>query len=353
LFSDPDDRSDAGDGLESVVEAPRVPADAFQNVVGSSQAIRHAIEQGCKIALHPGTAVLIQGETGTGKELFARGLHYSSLGADEPFVAINCSTIPENLLESELFGHEKGAYSGAHAQKRGLLEFAGKGTVFLDEISDLPLALQPKLLRALQERRIRRVGGLHEVKISCRVVAATNQDLLSVANAGKFRADLYYRLSGFSIDLPPLRERREDVEIMARFFVNQLAHEHGLRPRPFSALALEALCAHDWPGNVRELKNAVESALLLSEGDYIQREHIVLRRRASVYAPLPAEQGGSTIVIPETGITLDEVERQAIEAMLRITSYNTSKAARLLGISRPTIIRKMEKYNLRGSSDVA
>src|SRR5687768_6951797 len=209
----------------------RIPAVAFHNVVGSSSAIRRVIDLGCKVAGHPGTTVLIQGETGTGKELFARGVHYSSPNSADPFVAINCSAIPEHLLESELFGHEKGAFTGADSQKRGLFEFAGNGTVFLDEIGEMPQSLQPKMLRALEERKVRRVGGLKEIDIGCRVIAATNRDLSTFVQEGHFRADLFYRLGVFRLELPPLRDRVSDIDMLSRFFVDSICREHGIRPK--------------------------------------------------------------------------------------------------------------------------
>ena len=325
----------------------RIPAVAFQNLVGSSAALRRAIDLGCKVASHASTTVLITGETGTGKELFARGIHYSSRNASQPFVAINCSAIPETLLESELFGHEKGAFSGADGLKKGLFEFAEGGTVFLDEIGEMPLSLQSKLLRVLEERRIRRVGGLKELEVTCRIVAATNRDLAHFAAEGHFRADLYYRLSAFSIELPPLRSRVGDVELLSRYFVDMLAREHGSKPKKFTPEAMQSLKAYNWPGNVRELRNAIEGALIVAEDEWIRPEHVVIRRRTSVPTPMTEASPAAVIRIPEGGMTLEEAEKQLIQATLRMTSNNVSHAARVLGISRPTIIRKMEQYALR------
>jgi two-component system NtrC family response regulator len=359
---------------EASLTATRIPAVAFQNVVGSSASIRQAVHLGCRVASHPGTTVLIEAETGTGKELFARGIHYSSRSASEPFVAINCSAIPEHLLESELFGHEKGAFTGADGQKRGLLEFAGKGTVFLDEIGELPSSLQPKLLRALEERRLRRIGGLKEIEIQCRVIAATNRDLSVVVSEGYFRADLYYRLSGFRLQLPPLRERHGDIELLARFFADHIIREHGLPPKRFAPATLELLKQYRWPGNVRELKNAVEGALIVCDGDVILPEHVPLNRRmritdpaaaaapAAPAAPAPAfaEAAAGTatsgpaavIEIPATGLSLEQVERQLLESTLRLANFNQSAAARMLGVSRPTITRMMTKHGLRTKREI-
>ena len=341
---------------ESSVASARIPAVAFQNVVGSSTAIRAAVNLGCRVSAHPGTSVLIEAETGTGKELFARGIHYSSRSASEPFVAINCSAIPEHLLESELFGHEKGAFTGADGQKRGLLEFAGKGTVFLDEIGELPASLQPKLLRALEERRVRRIGGLREIDIQCRVIAATNRELSTVVAEGFFRADLYYRLSGFRLQLPPLRAREGDIDLLARFFIDQVCREHGMTAKRLSLGALEMLRDYTWPGNVRELKNVIEGALILCDGNIILPEHVSLNRRSqhqqtTTSAPAPSA-AFHTIVIPPTGLTLDAAEKQLLESTLRLANFNQSQAARMLGVSRPTIARMMEKHRLRTKREI-
>lgn len=347
-------RESARTPAQSSASGPRIPAVAFQNVVGSSAAIRKVIDLGCKVANHPGTTVLIHGETGTGKELFARGIHYSGPSAADPFVAINCSAIPEHLLESELFGHEKGAFTGADSQKRGLFEFAGNGTVFLDEIGELPASLQPKLLRALEERKVRRVGGLKEIDIGCRVVAATNRDLNHFVQEGHFRADLYYRLSVFRLELPPLRERHGDIEMLARFFVDNICREHGLKPKRLAPETLELLRRYSWPGNVRELKNALEGAMIVCDGDILAPEHISLRSRTNGDAPAAAAAADDldVIVIPKSGLSLNDAERQLLESTLRLAKYNQSQAARMLGVSRPTIVRMMQKHGLRTRRDL-
>jgi transcriptional regulator with GAF, ATPase, and Fis domain len=335
----------------------RIPAVAFQNVVGSSSAIRKVIDLGCKVAAHPGTTVLIQGETGTGKELFARGVHYSGPSAADPFVAINCSAIPEHLLESELFGHEKGAFTGADSQKRGLFEFAGNGTVFLDEIGELPSSLQPKLLRALEERKVRRVGGLKEFEIGCRVIAATNRDLNVFVQEGHFRADLYYRLSVFRLELPPLRDRHGDIDMLSRFFVDSICREHGIKPKRIAPETAELLRRYTWPGNVRELKNALEGAMIVCEGDTLAPEHISLRSRSraaesTATMEMPAIDENEIIRIPKSGLTLNEAERQLLESTLRMARFNQSLAARMLGVSRPTIVRMMQKHGFRTKRDL-
>jgi len=222
----------------------------FPNIIGESPALREAVKLASSVAAARRTTVLLIGETGTGKELFSRGIHYAGSASNEPFVAINCAAIPEALLESELFGHEKGAFSGAYARKQGLLELAGHGTLFLDEVHHLPRTLQPKLLRALESRRVRRVGGLEEFSIECRIIAAASPHLEQVVASGEFREDLYYRLNVFSIVLPPLRERLDDVKTTAQHFL-AMETPQGQPRKEFSAEAMQALMVHRWPGNVR------------------------------------------------------------------------------------------------------
>jgi len=338
------------DGLDAFTA--RVPAVAFQNLVGRSAELRRAIAIGCRVASHRNATVLIEGETGTGKELFARGIHYSSDAASDPFVAINCAAIPENLLESELFGHERGAFSGAVSAKAGLFEVAGAGTVFLDEIGELPLNLQPKLLRALESRKARRIGGIREVDIRCRVIAATNRDLKQAAADGTFREDLYYRLNVVRLELPPLRERRGDVEQLAEYFVDQLCREYRVGRKRLTEAALELLRSYDWPGNVRELKNALEAAVVLADGPQIREDHIRIKARPPrAAAPETGADGRMFIEIGPTGLTLEEAERQLIEATLVLANGNQSRAARMLGISRSTLFRKFQRFRDAGLMD--
>ena len=341
---------------DTVVEAPparqRPAPDAgsfgFYNVVGASGPIRKAVAMGRRVAEHPSTTVLVNGATGTGKELFARGIHYASANAGDPFVAINCAAIPEHLLESELFGHEKGAFTDARTQKRGLLELAGRGTVFLDEISELPVNLQPKLLRVLEEKRVRRLGGLDELEIHCRIVAATNRDLAAAVAEGHFREDLYYRLNVFRIELPPLRARTGDIELLALHFLESICREQGMAPKMLASESLNLLREHAWPGNIRELKNTIERAIILCEGNVIGPTHITLQQRSNVPALVASEtrQTAGTIRVPTEGMSLESVERELLTITLQIAGNNQSYAARILGISRPTIIRKIRKYNL-------
>ncbi|HWG52473.1 MAG TPA: sigma 54-interacting transcriptional regulator [Gemmatimonadaceae bacterium] len=317
----------------------------LENIVGVSDALREALRHARKAAASRLTTVLIVGETGTGKELFARGIHYASPARGDPFMAVNCAAIPEALLESELFGHERGAFSDARGQKRGLLELAGTGTVFLDEIGELPRRLQPKLLRALENRRLQRLGGLEDVSIHCRVIAASNTGLSEAMQRDEFREDLYYRLNVFRIVLPPLRDREGDVELLARHFLGELARQQGMEAKTLSADAIAVLQAHAWPGNIRELKNVIEHAAILSEGDTIDAARLMLQKRMALSgtsAPGPIRE----IHIPPEGRSLADVEKDAVRFMLEITRGNRSAAARILGISRPTLARKIREYGI-------
>ena len=313
----------------------------FQTIVGNSPLIRDAVKMAMRVSSTRRTTILLIGETGTGKELFARGIHYAGQSADDPFVAINCAAIPEALLESELFGHERGAFTGAHSRKQGLLELAASGTLFLDEVHHLPRQLQPKLLRALESRRVRRLGGLEEFSIECRIIAAGSPLLEQVVAAGEFREDLYYRLNVFSITLPPLRERLEDVEPTARHFLAEEARENQ-QPKRFSEEAIAALLVHRWPGNVRELKNVVERAAILSaDSPIVRAEHLMIQRRTTRTA-MPDDSVGE-IRMPRSGKLLEDIEREAVTLTLKITNGNQAAAARLLGISRPTLAKKMTR----------
>jgi DNA-binding NtrC family response regulator len=278
------------------------------------------------------STVLIRGESGTGKELVARAVHFSGNRAEKPFIVVSCAALTETLLESELFGYEKGAFTGATAQVKGKFELADGGTIFLDEIGDISPKLQADLLRVLQERRFYRVGGNKEVEVEVRVIAATNKNLAEEVQQGRFREDLYYRLNVIEIRLPALRERREDIPLLAEHFVHRISSELGKEISGISAAALNLLIAHDWPGNVRELENAVERALVVSRSNEI--------RRADFSFQFQADE-------PRGGKTLEDMERAHIERILRETQHNLSRAARILDIDRTTLYNKLRRYGLR------
>ena len=279
--------------------------------------------------------VLLLGESGTGKELLARALHELNPRADKPFVAINCAAIPENLLESELFGHEKGAFTGAVKQTQGKIEFANGGTLFLDEIGDLPLSLQVKLLRFLQERVIERVGGRQSIPVNVRIVCATNQDLAELMKAGGFREDLYYRLSELVIRIPPLRERRGDPELLAYNFLAKFNAEHKRNVRGFTAEAMAALAQHAWPGNVRELENRVKRAVIMCDDKRISPADLDL-----------GDPNEMTDVV-SLAEAREEAERHQIPRILARVEGNISHAAKLLGISRPRLYDLLRQYNIK------
>jgi transcriptional regulator with PAS, ATPase and Fis domain len=331
---------------------PCTTSDPFAHIVGESAAIREAVQLARQVAASPVTTVLLEGETGTGKELLARGVHNASAAAGAPFVAINCAAIPENLLESELFGHERGAFSGARQLKPGLMEHANTGTMFLDEVHQLPLALQAKLLRVLEERRFRRLGGLHEQAVHCRIIAGANTTLDRAVVTGRFRSDLFYRLNVFRIELAALRDRPEDIVPIAEHFLHEIAVRRGMAPKHLHDTSEALLHRHTWPGNAREVRNVVERASILAPGSVIKPSHLRLERRELV-AFGEADGIAGTIVIPNRGKTLEEVEREAIRATMILTAGNLSAAARLLGISRPTLARKMRESGLSRRSLLA
>jgi DNA-binding NtrC family response regulator len=296
------------------------------------------------------TTVLLEGESGTGKELFARLLHALSPRSDQPFVAINCAAIPETLLETELFGHEKGAFTGAVARKPGKFEMAHRGTLFLDEIGDLPLALQAKILRALEEKRFERVGGTASVQVDVRLVAATNKGLRAAVAGRRFREDLYFRLSVFPITVPPLRERTGDIPVLARFFVDRFCRDLKKKPLVLSPAALEHLEKYRWPGNVRELQNCIERAVILADGDTILPRHLNLS-----FAEPPVDEEA---VSPWSQVDLSgslaevtrrvtaEVERRKIEEILREAGNNKGRAAELLQVSYKTLLAKLKEHGI-------
>jgi DNA-binding NtrC family response regulator len=317
-------------------------------LVGEDPALRKLVAA-LQRAAATDTTVLIEGESGTGKELFARSLHALSQRAESPFVAINCAAIPENLLETELFGYEKGAFTGAVGRKLGKFEMAHRGTLFLDEIGEMPLALQAKILRALEERRFERVGGTAPVQIDVRLVAATNRGLRAAIAARRFREDLYFRLSVFPITVPPLRERPGDVPLLARYFVERFCRDLKKRPLALSPAAIEHLQAYRWPGNVRELQNCIERAVILAESEAIQPRHLNL----SFAAPEPEPPPSPWAHVDLTGSLADatrrvvsEVERVKIENALKEADNNKARASELLQISYKMLIAKLREHRL-------
>ncbi len=305
----------------------------FKGILGDSPALKAALDRAARIIPHGAVTVLITGETGTGKELLARAIHYNGPRQSEPFVDINCAAIPEQLLESELFGHEKGAFTDATSAKPGLFEMANGGTLFLDEIGHLALPLQGKLLRALEERQIRRVGGNRTIPIDVRVVAATHVDLAKASRRGEFREDLYYRLNVVPLELPPLRERRTDIVPLARHFIERFAADYGMAPPMLKPAAEQRLKMHNWSGNIRELRNAMERAVLLSSHSTIDAGDLTLSDSA------PGNSGNGALPFPST---LSALTRAAVEEMLRLCNGNKSEAARQLGVSRPRLMRLLD-----------
>jgi DNA-binding NtrC family response regulator len=288
------------------------------------------------------STVLIRGESGTGKELIARAIHNQSPRVTEMFQAVNCAAINENLLESELFGHEKGSFTGAHAEKKGLFEVADRGTLFLDEIAELDIGMQAKLLRALQEREIRRVGGTRAIKIDVRVVAATNRDLRAMVADKRFRDDLYYRLNVLSVDVPPLRERRDDIPVLMNYFLKKHTRNTSRLVRGLTPEARRVMIDYSWPGNVRQLESAIERAILLCEGDLITIEDLPLEVRQE---SRPAAEGA--FKLPPEGISFEDVERDLITQAMEQSDYNITKAAKLLGLTFRTLQYRLEKFGIR------
>jgi transcriptional regulator with GAF, ATPase, and Fis domain len=306
----------------------------FEQIIGSSQALESVLEQVERVA-PTDTTVLVQGETGTGKELIARAIHNLSSRCGRPFVKLNCAAIPLDLLESELFGHEKGAFTGAIAQKIGRFELADKGTLFLDEVGDIPAVLQPKLLRVLQEQEFERLGSTHTHHVDVRLVAATNRDLTDMVRRGEFRIDLYYRLNVFPVRLPPLRERREDIPALVTHSVERVARRIGKRIEHIPADTMSALSSYEWPGNIRELQNLIERAVILAN-------HGVLPN------PLPPPGAQSVIAAP-AGTTLRDSERSLILNTLESVRWvigGTKGAAAILGLNRSTLINRMKKLGI-------
>jgi len=325
------------------------------SIIGECAPMQHVVQLIRKIVSRRWVTVLVRGETGTGKEVVARAIHYGSRDAaiNAPFVEINCTAIPENLLEAELFGYEKGAFTDAKFSKKGLFELAEGGTLFLDEIGDMSLILQAKLLKAIEEKRFRRLGGASSIEVKTRIMAGTHADLEKFIAEGRFRRDLYYRLNVINLTLPPLRERGKDILLLAHHFLAHYATEYNAMARKFAPASEAALTNYDWPGNVRELQHVVERAVLLGESDVIAAEDIY---EAFGFAPRPQAASppsngtmgkfSRVIEIPPEGLSLQDGECKLIEEILRLTKWNKTRAAQILGISRPRLSRKIDEYEL-------
>jgi two-component system response regulator AtoC len=322
---------------------------SFEQIVGQSPTMQKMLNLAAKVAESEVSSVLLQGESGTGKDLVAKAIHYGSRRADNPFIAINCAALPATLIESELFGYEKGAFTDAKARKEGLFEQAEGGTLLLDEIGELELALQAKLLRVLEEGAFRRVGGLKDIPLDVRVIAASNRDLKTESEAGRFRLDLYYRLSIIQIDIPPLRARGDDVLLLAEHYIKTIGDRLRMRNR-IAGLSPEVTAAfrhYAWPGNVRELRNVIERTLILEDSDVITMEYLpgalTGQSEPSVGASRSAPVQGSVFVLPREGLSLDDVEMAFVRQAIERSDGNQTRAAELLGISRDQLRYRLKK----------
>ncbi|MCO6511226.1 MAG: sigma-54-dependent Fis family transcriptional regulator [Aridibacter famidurans] len=315
---------------------------SFDQNIGESAPMKYAVEMARKVAESDINAVLLQGETGTGKDLFARAIHYASARADHPYLAINCAALPANLIESELFGYEKGAFTDAKSRKEGLFEQANGGTLFLDEIGEMDVTLQAKLLRVLEDNAFRRVGGLKDLPLDVRVIAASNRDLKQESGEGSFRLDLYYRLSVIQIDIPPLRDRGDDILLLAKHYIEEV-NDKWRKTRKLKDLAPEAaslFLKHEWLGNVRELKNVIERASILEDGEHVTARHLPFNSRPGASA---AADGSPSFILPPSGIPLADVEMQLVHQALERTGGNLTQAAKLLDISRDQLRYRLKK----------
>jgi PAS domain S-box-containing protein len=341
-----DDEGQLSGVVATIKDVTEESAPQKREVIAESAPMRDVLNFVRRVASSEATTILLEGENGTGKDLVAKTLHYQSTRQAEPFIAINCAAIPDSLLESELFGYEKGAFTDARAQKRGIFELADKGTLFLDEVGEIPLMLQAKLLRVLEEQSFRRLGGLKDIQLDLRVVAATNKNLREAVKEGAFRQDLYFRLNVIQILIPPLRERSEDIVPLARFFVEHYNRKFKRSIDGVSEAAAKLLLYHDWPGNVRELRNAIERAMILEESSLITPPSLpiaISRPDGDVShnceSPIAAA--------PVDGMSLEDNERSLLVRALEKTNGNQTQAARLLRVTRDTLRYKMKKFNLR------
>ena len=309
-----------------------------RNIIGKSPSMIRLLETTSKAAASDAT-VLITGESGTGKEMIAGAIHFNSTRENHPFIKLNCAAISEGLLESELFGHEKGAFTGAVRRREGRFSQAHRGSLFLDEISEMSMAMQAKLLRVIQEKEFTRVGGEEVLTVDVRIITATNRDLLAEVQQGNFREDLYYRLNVINLKVPPLRERREDIPLLAEHFLKMFSAKNDKAIKGFTPQAMDRLIRYRWPGNVREMMNAVESAVVLSDSEYISESDLSL-----LHAELPSQEAAAPV---SADLPLEEVEKTTILKTLEISGGNKSEAARKLGITRATLHKKLKKYRVQ------
>lgn len=333
----------------------------FDQIIGKSKVMRETVVLVKKIAKSEASSVLLQGESGTGKDLIAKAIHYGSHRAKSPFVAINCATLPANLIESELFGHEKGAFTDAKSRKEGLFEQAEGGTIFLDEIGELELSLQAKLLRVLEEGTFRRVGGLKDLHLNVRIVAASNRDLRAESEDGKFRLDLYYRLSVIQIDIAPLRERREDILPLVKHYISIFNGKFCKEVKDITSKVEKLFCSYEWPGNVRELRNYIERAMILEDGNMItsqylpnhlvliqETDNLILEQKPIVKSKNTYRVSNSNLFqLPYAGIDLEKVELSLVQQALDYSNGNQTRAAKLLGVSRDQLryrLKKIEEF---------
>jgi two-component system, NtrC family, response regulator AtoC len=341
-----DDEGTLSGVVATIKDITEEAAPQKREVIAESTAMVEVLNFVRRVAASEATTILLDGENGTGKDLIAKTLHYQSLRQAEPFIAINCAAIPETLLESELFGYEKGAFTDARAQKRGIFELADKGTLFLDEIGEIPLMLQAKLLRVLEEQSFRRLGGLKDINLDLRVVAATNKNLREAVKEGAFRQDLYFRVNVIQITIPPLRERTDDILPLSRFFLEHYNRKFKRNIEGVSDGAARLLLSHDWPGNVRELRNAIERAMILEDSALITPPSLPI----AISHPDSNGSGPASAALtaqPIDGLSLEDNERSLLARALEKTSGNQTQAARLLRITRDTLRYKMKKFNLR------
>lgn len=317
----------------------------FNSLIGKSPALESMIRS-AKMVASTDVTVFIKGETGTGKEVLATAIQQESTRANKPFIKLNCAALPESLVESELFGHKKGAFTGANVNKQGILQAAHGGTLFLDEINSLPLSIQAKLLRFLELGECLAVGDTKPYRVDVRIIAASNQDLVQQIDAGQFRQDLYFRLNVVPLELPPLSKRTEDIEPLINHFVRHFAQAHSLEQPKFSKQAIKVLSRYPWPGNIRELRNLCERLSILLAGKMIEPDNLPHEFSAYTDGKSPAEEAVPNFTLPAFGIQLDNLEADLISQALARTNGNRSKSARLLGISRDTLLYRIQKHGL-------